>query len=212
MDLSIVFDLDGTLITCENKQKYVLYSILSRFSDLNLEIIDEWWTLKRNGYNTESALSKIGTPNAKTISNEWRKTIEDFTWCYLDKPFNDTIQALKSIKENNDIKIFILTARKSKLQPLQAIYRFGLSSLIEDIVIVNPLNAVNEKSFFLSNCKPVMFIGDTESDYEASINSDTRFVALSRGQRSNDFLKKSGIQQIENNLNFLQHSDKFFRS
>ncbi len=203
MDSSIVFDLDGTLITCENKQKFALYSILNRTRSINSSLIDDWWRLKRDGLNTEKALNQIGIHSAHLISKEWVRIIEDFTWCSIDKSYNDSLAVLRFLKSNNYFKIIILTARKSKVQPFQTVQRLGFTNYIDDIVVVSPENAIQEKAFFLRKFNPTMFIGDTESDYKASVISKIKFVALTRGQRSFAFLKNYGITQIENNLEFL---------
>ncbi len=207
MEKAIVFDLDGTLITCENKQKNVLLSILKSFRYKNADFLSDWWKLKRNGYNTEKALFEIGISSARIITQEWIKIIEDMTWCSLDKPFDDSLSTLEFLKKNDSFRIILITARKSKLQPSQAIQRFGFSNFIDDLVVVNPVNAIAEKALFLKKYNPIMFIGDTESDYEASVNSKIRFIALNRGQRSHAFLKEYGIPQIENNLKFLHQID-----
>lgn len=205
---SIVFDLDGTLITCENKQKYALFSILKSYGYKNLEcIVNDWWELKRNGHSTEKALIEIGISSAQIISHEWARIIEDFHCCFLDKSFEDSHSTLEFLKKGNRFKIIILSARKMKLQPFQAIQRFGFLNFIDDIVIVDPLYAAVEKALFLRKYNPLLFIGDTESDYNASIKANIRFVALNRGQRSHAFLKEYGILQIENNLKFLQNID-----
>jgi phosphoglycolate phosphatase-like HAD superfamily hydrolase len=207
MKESIFFDLDGTLITCENKQKYALFSILKSYGYHKLEYINDWWELKRNGYSTEKALIEIGVSSAHIISLEWARIIEDFPYCYLDKAFEDSLSTLQFLKKRNRFKITILSARKMKIQPFQAIQRFGFINYIDDIIIVDPSNAVSEKAHFLKKYSPNMFIGDTESDYTASIKANIRFYALNRGQRSHTFLKEYRIPQIENNLKFLRNID-----
>lgn len=207
MERLIVFDLDGTLITCENKQKYALFSILKRYGLRSQDYINVWWKLKRNGYNTENALLEIGISSAQLISQEWTRIIEDFTWCSLDQPFEDSLSTLEFLKKSKRFRIILLTARKSKLQPFQAIQRFGFINLIDEIIVVNPIKAIAEKAFILRKYNPLIYIGDTESDYNASIKAKTKFVALNRGQRSHTFLKDYGIPQIENNLKFLHHID-----
>jgi phosphoglycolate phosphatase-like HAD superfamily hydrolase len=94
-----------------------------------------------------------------------------------------------------------------KIQPFQVMQRFDFINFIHDIVIVDPLNTIAEKTLFLRKYNPLMFIGDTESDYNASLKAGIRFVAVNRGQRSHTFLKEYGIPQIENNLKFLQNID-----
>ena len=211
MNCSIVFDLDGTLITCENKQKYVLSSILNSIEYIDPEKIDYWWKLKRNGFNTEKALSEIGISNAKLISDNWISTIENFAWCSLDKPFTDSLPALEFLKVNHELNIIILTARRSAFQVSQAIFSYGFNEFIDDLIVVSPEKVIQEKTHNLKRIKPLMYIGDSETDHLASINSKTRFVALARGQRSRDFLKKIGAMQIENNLKFLKNDDSISR-
>ena len=204
---TIVFDLDGTLITCENKQKFALFSILNSRHFLNSENINLWWELKRNGNTTEKALNLIGVTDSLLIAKEWIRIIEEPFCCSLDTPFIDSlisIQFLRKIQYN----VIILTARNSRLSVLQSIFRFGFNDHIEDLIIVNPRNSVSEKTNYLKKIKPILFIGDTESDFQASLNSNIDFTALSRGQRSTTFLEKTGINHVENNLIFLLKSDK----
>lgn len=211
MKYSIVFDLDGTLITCENKHKYVLHSILNSIGNIEPEKIDYWWKLKRNGFNTERALKEIGISNAKMISNIWINMIENFAWCSLDKPFEDSLSSLKLLKENFDCRIIILTARKFAVQVIQTLAIFGLYDFIDDLIVVNPEEVIQEKTKYLKMIDPGIYIGDSELDYYASVNSEIRFVALTRGQRSRDFLTKSGVLQIENDFKFLNNHDLISR-
>jgi len=204
---TIVFDLDGTLSTCENKQKFALFSILNRSSPPSLNDINIWWDLKRNGSNSENSLTKIGISNAKDIASEWIAIIENSQWCALDTPFDDSLSTLEFLKQSH-YKIIILTARKCRLTLIQSIFRFGFSSIIDDLIIVNPKNTIIEKSRYLSQIKPLIYIGDSELDFQASVESEIFFTALNRGQRSALFLKENGVKHIENNLIFLQNSDK----
>jgi len=205
MNSTIVFDLDGTLINCENKQKFVLFSIINGIENADPGIINDWWRLKRDGCDTKNALYKIGIPLAELISQEWSERIENFNWCYLDKPFPDSIPALEFLKINC-LRTIILTARKSNLQVYQAIKRFGFDNFIDEVIIVSPGETVSAKKRYLKKINPTMFIGDTESDYFASVDLKIQFVALTRGQRSYKFLKNLGIEHTENDLQFIESS------
>jgi len=207
MNLNIVFDLDGTLITCENKQKYVLHSILNKFDNIDAYSLNTWWKLKRNGYNTEKALIKIGISNAEYIAKEWIRIIENSTWCSLDRPYEDSLSTLDYLKNVPEFKISILTARKFVHQVYQVITMFGFNALIDDLIVVKPEEGIQKKTHYLKRIEPLIYIGDSEVDHFASLNSKTRFVALTRGQRSRGFLKKVGVIQIENNLKFLRNDD-----
>lgn len=203
MKSNIVFDLDGTLITCENKQKYVLFSILTTFGYENVNLLNDWWILKRNGFNTEKALDKIGIPEANLISNEWIKEIESSKWVSLDTTYSDSFSMLEFLTNRKQYNLFLLTARRSKFLLFQTLQRLCIDHHFSDIIVVSPKNVVFEKSDFLDKLKPDLFIGDTELDYKASLSSKTRFVALSRGQRSYNYLLNIGVSRIEKNLSFL---------
>jgi phosphoglycolate phosphatase-like HAD superfamily hydrolase len=206
MNFTIVFDLDGTLITCENKHKYVLFSIINGFNRIDTENLNKWWEFKRDGLNTEQALIKIGIPHAYILAEKWKNNIENYIWTFLDSPFNDSLSSL-SFLNNAQIKCVILTARKNVYHVRQVVNRCGFNEHIDDLIVVNPVNVVQEKGKHLAKIKPLLYIGDSELDYLAAINSGTRFIALSRGQRSKDFLNKSGDMQIEENLKFLKKND-----
>jgi phosphoglycolate phosphatase-like HAD superfamily hydrolase len=208
MKKAIVFDLDGTLITCENKQKYVLFSILNSIGYVSSNCLDEWWNLKRNGFNTEQAMVHLGIPQAKFISNEWKKNIEDFPWISLDVPYEDSVSTLGFLNDKGLYRIYLLTARKSKALVFQTIKKFGFEACFCDVIVVNPQNVVEEKMNYLKKIGPTLYIGDTELDFKASTNAGIKFIALSRGQRSYAFLKNSRIQHIEPNLNFFYNFDK----
>ncbi len=203
----IVFDFDGTLVTCENKQKYALLSILNRNSIIEPELLEKWWKLKREGFSSADALNDLNIPGAESIAEEWARIIEDFQFALLEKPFSDTIETLDLIK-NSNFETIILSARRHKLQLMQTIYRYGFDQYIDDIIITSPIKAASRKAAYLNMIRPYLFIGDTESDFQAAKESNTPFIALSRGQRSYSFLNRAGINKIANNLNFLHQFDK----
>jgi hypothetical protein len=124
-------------------------------------------------------------------------------WCSLDRPFKDSLPTLESLKVNYEVSVIILTARKCHLQVSQEINSYGFNEFIDDLIVVDPKEVIQEKANSLKRIQPLIYIGDSELDHIASINSKTRFTALSRGQRSLEFLKKMGVLHIENNLKFL---------
>ena len=203
----VIFDLDGTLITCENKHKYVIFAIMNSNNRMEPEKLNQWWDLKRNGFSTERALIEMGYSDARQFHKRWVQTIENFSYCSLDKPFKDSLPSLKYLKTHYGSDIIILTARKSKYKVLQLIQRYGFANYLNDVIVVNPSSAVLEKAYYLKLIQPQIYIGDSETDYLAAINSNIRFIALSRGQRSRNFLIKYGKMRIEENLQFLYKKD-----
>lgn len=210
MDVVVVFDLDGTLITCENKQKYALFSILNCLENCCIcqEDLDTWWGLKRDGLSTEKALASMGFGNATVISNEWKNVIENFTYSTLDHPFEDSLPCLRYLKTGLKSHIIILTSRNCRFRVIQSISNYGFEQYIDDIIVVKPDNGISEKRDYIRKIKPSIFIGDSEVDYNASLNSGVNFIALTRGQRSREFLEKIFSGQIEDDLTFI--NDNFF--
>jgi phosphoglycolate phosphatase-like HAD superfamily hydrolase len=209
MNKKIVFDLDGTLLSCEEKQKFVLYSIIKSLrpnEEFNNERLNYWWNLKRNGMSTERALITMGFPSARKVSEQWRRIIEENVWSYLDSPYSDSLLTLKLLQSYHMLEITILTARKNGTQVQQSLYRFGFINFIDEYLVVDPYSVVFEKAMVLKKIRPLLYVGDTESDYQAARESGVRFIALSRGQRSRSFLKSCGIDQIFDNLKFINNN------
>lgn len=205
MTSKIVFDLDGTLITCENKHKYVLFAVLNASEGMTTEKLDDWWKLKRNGFTTQKALIELGFSNAKAIADQWIQEIEKSVWGFLDRPFQDSGPTLEYLKTEHNTRITILTGRKCRYQVSQALYTYGFDEYIDDLIVVNPLRILEEKSDHLSKIKPFAYIGDSEIDYLSATRTGVRFVALTRGQRSRNFLDKTGNMQTEDDLRFLNN-------
>lgn len=205
MNSGIVFDLDGTLITCDNKQKYVLLSVLNATDGVATEILDAWWKLKREGLNTEKALTELGFSNAKSIADHWKREIGKYVWGALDKPFEDSLPTLRYLKGSHKIEIIILTGRKCRYQVRQIVNTYGFNEYIDDLIVVDPYRALEEKRDYLRKIKPKVYVGDTEIDYLSASGSGVRFVALTRGQRSVDFLNKFGDMRTEDDLKFLNN-------
>jgi hypothetical protein len=211
MDLNVAFDFDGTLISCENKQKYVLFSILCGIrsvGNISQERLNYWWQLKRNGYTTELALVEMKFSDAKMIAEKWVGAIENYPWSYLDKPFSDSLLTFEYLKTNYKINLIIITARVNRYQVYQSLNSFGFTKYVSEVIVVNPYKAIAEKEKWLKILKPCIYVGDTEADYSASVTSMTKFIGLTRGQRSEDFLKKLSPIRLEKNLSFFK-SDNF---
>jgi len=209
MGLKIVFDLDGTLITCENKQKFVLFAILNSLSQSNgtgREKLDPWWKLKRSGLSTEQALIRMNISNARLIADEWRRIVENHAYCSLDQPFDDSLYCLRYLKDKLGFTIFILTSRNCRFHVLQSMDSYGFSQHIDDLIVVKPDTGPGGKTDYLQKISPAVFIGDSELDYQAALHAGTSFIALTRGQRSREFLSKAGITKIEDNLSFINGS------
>lgn len=200
--MTFVFDLDGTLISCKARQVSVLRAIINAQlgRDTKFEY-DQWWELKRNGFSTSRALVSMGFNEelSERLAKLWVENIENFEWSYLDMPFDDSIEILSLIKELGH-RSYILTARRNRLTLDQQVWRFSFDRYIDKLFMVDPSNAASSKAVILKEIGPRFYVGDTESDLQSSKISETPFIGLNRGQRSQLFLKERSAGKICNNL------------
>jgi phosphoglycolate phosphatase-like HAD superfamily hydrolase len=64
------------------------------------------------------------------------------------------------------------------------------------VFIVPQRSAAQSKALLLLETKPDVFIGDSESDYEAARVAGVRFVAVATGQRSRKYLLSKGVAEV----------------
>lgn len=147
-----------------------------------------WWSLKREGLNSYDALVAVGmNPNvAEQVSKHWVAEIESSLWLQLDPILPEATRAVAEARSNG-LCPAILTARSSPYGLKSQLHRVGLDLEFE---VVSPLGAADQKSAALKRAGADYFIGDTESDAIAAHRSETRFIGVSSGQRSTQFLAK----------------------
>lgn len=186
---SIAFDLDGTIIDCRERQ-CMLTVALCRAIPVRLDV-DEFWHAKREGATTRQALRKCLEDQtiANSLAELWARQIEQEQWLRLDRILPGVIEVLEIIQTAN-VQLHLITARRDR----QALYRqlswLGLRSFFASINVVSPQNASSEKGAFLSGIHPLLFVGDTESDYHSAQASRTAFHPVATGQRSWKFISE----------------------
>jgi phosphoglycolate phosphatase-like HAD superfamily hydrolase len=195
-------DFDGTLVTCREKQMACLLHLLNRFEcKANLGIV---WNLKRAGATTQEALEKNGIEYsmAEKISRIWQINIEEPFWSIFDRPILGVQNALQKLTDMYS-KPLLVTARnraewvKPKLQAL------GMIEMFDHICVVPTKEASRWKAEFLFEQHVDIYIGDSESDLKAAQDAEIEFIAVSTGQRSEEFLASCGAIRILRNLDEL---------
>ena len=202
---SLAFDFDGTLVNCKTRQTEVLRSILRR-KECNMLQLDfnKWWKYKTNGSSTFDALVKMKVSGeiAKYISKSWIDIIENPEWLDLDK-LNDNVIPLLSQLNNSNKPTFIVTARKSEYFFLNQIKKLSIDQHFNKYFVVDPNQSKEQKIEILRKLKPSLFIGDTENDFFSANESGVKFIAVSSGQRSKQFLSSYGIDLIIDNISWV---------
>ncbi|HEX8101730.1 MAG TPA: hypothetical protein VF533_03890, partial [Solirubrobacteraceae bacterium] len=77
--MSVVFDLDGTLLDCRARQVALARHVAgARLDD------DRFWAAKRAGATTADALAAQGFGDARALAARWVELVERDEWLALD--------------------------------------------------------------------------------------------------------------------------------
>ena len=201
--MKLALDLDGTLITAEERQSWLLRAVAARY-DLQL-CPQTVWGLKRAGSSNASVLAAldIEEPLADLIDAAWRAEIESVYWLGLDRPFDDTVPCLRALLDRG-YELHLITARRNSCHLQLQLRRLNLPAYFESVTCVDPADAPRQKSRRLMEIDPVGFIGDSESDFSAARQADVEFYAVSTGQRSEALLRSAGVAHVYPSLGELQ--------
>lgn len=183
---SIALDFDGTIVTCQHKQMTLLKAVANQFH----EKVDctTVWKEKRSGRSTLEILLSHGMSKkvAGNVTDEWIRQVELFQWLQLDSVMPGLETLLKKLKEK--YRLVLLTARNNPWNLIIQVRNCGLYDCFDVIDVVRPSCAATDKSSRLEGYRPLVFIGDTESDYRAARNAGVAFMGVASGQRSYEYL------------------------
>jgi phosphoglycolate phosphatase-like HAD superfamily hydrolase len=197
--MNIAFDLDGTLISCAQRQSAVLQSIVNALTlDCDIQRV---WECKRAGGSTEAALvqSGITATSASQIAAQWKRVIEEPYWLSLDSLFDGSKDLLKKLKHQGH-RLQLLTARSRADLVVMQLNQLGISDLFDQVDVVSTQKVQERKSEQLRLRAAQVFIGDTESDFQAARLAGLPFYAVATGQRSAAFLHAQGIARVSADL------------
>lgn len=183
----LALDLDGTLVSCAPRH-CALMRQLCRGDALPADFIPRYWAAKREGASNLRALRTLGHPAAQARADAWAREIEHWPWLGWDRLLPGVATALAARRH----RVVVLTARREPYFLRQQLDRLGLSTLIDDLIVVPPAEASQSKARQLQALKPLAFVGDTESDADAAQAVGTPFLALSCGMRSASFWQLHG--------------------
>lgn len=193
----IALDLDGTLVTCKQRQMSCLFYLLNRFYLAQGVDLDLVWQLKSAGRSTKQTLLFLGVEEfwASKIAIEWGKIIETPYWLQLDGVHDFVFDFLRSLR---DRKIILLTARKNSHWLHHELRRLRISRYFDEVCVVSPENAVEGKTNQLARCKADVFVGDTVSDAMAARKANVEFLGVTWGQHDEGALVDNGCSRVIN--------------
>lgn len=194
---TIFLDLDGTLLDSHERHIVVLENALKECNVYGCNLLN-YMDYKARGNKTIDFLKNefgLNDDIAEKVAKVWRLTIEKEEYLHIDTFYGDAIPFLYLIKEKG-YKTIIVSARKNREYVMKMIKTSEISDLIDEVIIVSPLNAINEKLEVLVRNKDEnsVYIGDTEIDYEAGKKAEIQTFILNRGFRSKEYWDKQKIQ------------------
>lgn len=209
----IFLDLDGPLLDGKERHYHCYLSILEKngFKPLS---IDEYWGHKRALVNRRVLLNMSG---AGMIYDEflvaWLSMIESPDMLELDNVQEGAVDCLRDWKKLG-IELTLVTMRKNRQALEEQLKSTGLRKYLDTVLIcdheeggIGKAAAVREFFHGRINLAEVMWIGDTEADWEAARSIGCKVVLLSNGLRSEEYLKslhgavvKPSLASLKNNL------------
>jgi phosphoglycolate phosphatase-like HAD superfamily hydrolase len=195
----LAFDLDGTLITAEQKQTFLLKAVAARY-EIHLNC-NEIWQAKTSGLSNSKFLQNLGIKEkfAIAICEDWAREIETSFWLGLDSLFDDSLNTLRDLKDSG-IHLALVTARQNKYLMRHQLMQLGIDRFFDKIHCVSPQTAVQEKRDALKAIHPLAFFGDSETDFNAACLAEVPFFAVCTGQRSKEFLFSHCIPNIHETI------------
>lgn len=196
--MKIGIDLDGTILTCKEKQMSLLNAKLKPYNlKLDLELI---WNLKRTGLNNKDILDNLIKDQniVYKICKSWILEIESIHWLYYDKIIKGSIEKIdKWIMDGHTVHL--ISARNNKLSAYNQLFFNRINVKFSTIQFVNPL-IKNAKSIIFKELDLDCYIGDTENDVlSANIAGIKSFSVLS-GMRDLDYFNKINVTDTYNTI------------
>jgi phosphoglycolate phosphatase-like HAD superfamily hydrolase len=188
----LALDLDGTLIDARVRQVGVAVEAV-RWAGAGELDETRFWRAKRSGATTRGALHALGYDRdvAERAARRWGERIETEEWLARDRALPGVRGVLARLRAGGQ-ELAVITARRNVAGAGMSLRAAGLHESVEHLHVVDPGSAASAKAAVLRQLGHPPFVGDTESDAEASRLAGSRFIAVATGQRSRGYLSRHG--------------------
>lgn len=189
--MNIGLDLDGTLISCMQKQTTLMKTLLSAHQ-VSIDIC-KYWSFKREGMNNIQALKncRVDENLVNLLNKQWMDQIEAVQWMELDSILEGTIAFLNNQQKQTN-KLYLISSRSNKANSLLQVEKLSLAKYFDTIDFVSNSLGEDKKNIFLSR-KINIYIGDTEQDLKQSQSANIKCLLVASGMRSKEFLRSLGV-------------------
>ncbi|MCO7546962.1 HAD family hydrolase [Stutzerimonas nitrititolerans] len=195
--MRIGLDLDGTLVSCYERQMTLL-GLLARACRLELDIQD-CWALKREGLGNRAALVRLGIApgQAEAAATLWEQAIEDFHWLAYDRLLPGVPDMLRRWRVARH-SLHLVSARRNPVCAAMQLRRLGLDGFAS-VDFVDPF-AADGKRQALERIRPDVYIGDTERDFLCAREAGVVPLLLCSGLRSRAYLERTCDASVVDDL------------
>lgn len=187
----IIFDLDGTLVNSDLTVLNIINSMRKKRNLQSINLCEAKDGLLMGGEGLINDL--IGNYDVKKTLNEFR---ENYLNCNLDKEnlFPYVLESLKLLKSKN-IKLAVCTNKPRAL--VDKVLNHHKINFFFDIVITgcdvkkkkpDPEGLIKIFNFFKLNVNDVLYIGDSEIDFQASKRANVNFVLFNPNKENSEHL------------------------
>lgn len=197
--MTLYCDVDGTLLDSSARHEQLLRDLLAERKLLWPDTAPDYLAYKADGHSTFAWLAAVGftAKQCNEISAAWRKNIEAPAYQAMDHLYPDAIPFLKTMKKEA-IPVALVSARQQPEKLCHMLERCGVLLLVEELIVVSPLHATEEKICALrTRVQPGdRVVGDTEADRDCAEALHLPYAMLDRGFRSKAYWKASGVQSF----------------
>lgn len=202
--MRIGLDLDGTIISCKEKHLVVLDFFLKGYGVSISK--QKFWDLKQSGLSTKQSLKELSLPSelCEKIGHGWNNFIENLVAINLDTVFDFSKDTLTRLTFNGH-ELHLISARScSKIGHYQ-LNKLGLSSFFRTINFVNPYDKLAKREL-VNKYELDYYIGDTEVDYNITIDTNACPIIVHSGMRSFQFFNKLNVTSLPN-ISYIRFDD-----
>lgn len=209
---TFVIDLDGPILDGRQRHYHCYRDILAGLGFEPLAI-DHYWNLKRDRVDRRQllSLSKASASYDQFLS-AWMERIETQSYLSLDRLQLDVRGVLASWRDKG-IRLVLATMRNNPDGVRWQLKRFGISSLLDDVLTIPSQRGARGKAEAVEavlgshHGKQMVWIGDTEFDFDASRKIGATACLLACGLRSREYLNSLGPDMLEDDMRSLARSE-----
>lgn len=195
--MTLYCDVDGTLLDSSARHEALLRDLFREDGLTWPAAAPDYLTYKADGHSTRAWLLDAGLTEAQAadLAARWQAKIETPPYLAMDRAYPDAVPFLQAARGQGDA-VVLISARQDADALRQTLARCGLLPLVEELLVVPPLHAADEKAARLRGkiAPGDKMVGDTEADLNAARQLGLPCYLLDRGFRSRRYWQRQGIE------------------